>query len=320
MPTTILVTGAAGFIGFHVAKALLDRGDTVVGYDNVNDYYDIKLKEDRLAQLDGNKSFTFYREDLVDLEKLKKIFESHAIDRVCHLAAQAGVRYSLENPFVYQKSNLEGFLNLIELAKDHKIKNFVYASSSSVYGGNKKMPFSTEDRVDHPISFYAATKRSNELTAHAYSHLYDLPCTGLRLFTAYGPWGRPDMALSKFARAIVAGKPIDVYNFGKMKRGFTYIDDIVSGILSSIDKLFPYEVFNLGNSNIVELEYFIECIEKELGKKAEKNLMPMQPGDIPEAFADIDRSRELLGFDPKTNIGEGIAKFIDWFKGYYNVK
>ena len=214
---------------------------------------------------------------------------------------------------------MEGFLNIIELAKDNNVKNFVYASSSSVYGGNKKMPFSVEDPVDHPISLYAATKKANELIAHAYSHLYDLPCTGLRLFTVYGPWGRPDMAAPKFARAISAGEPIDVYNFGKMKRDFTYIDDVVSGILSSIDKPFPYEVFNLGNSNTVELEYFIECIEKELGKKAERNLMPIQPGDVPETFADIKRSRELLDFDPKTNIEEGIAKFMNWFKEYYNV-
>lgn len=320
MPETILVTGAAGFIGFHVAKALLERDDTVVGYDNMNDYYDVKLKEDRLAQLDGNKNFTFYREDLADYDVLKKVFESHAIDRVCHMAAQAGVRYSLEHPFAYQKSNLEGFLNLIELAKDHKVKNFVYASSSSVYGGNEKKPFSVEDRVDHPVSLYAATKKSNELMAHVYSHLYDLPCTGLRLFTVYGPWGRPDMATFKFTRAIAAGDPIDVYNFGKMKRDFTYIDDIVAGIVSSIDKPFPYEIFNLGNSNTVELEYFIECIEKELGKKAEKNLMPIQPGDVPETFADIDRSRELLSFDPKTNIEEGMTNFVDWFKEYYNVK
>lgn len=319
-PETILVTGAAGFIGFHVAKALLERGDTVVGYDNVNDYYDVKLKEDRLAQLDDSKSFTFHRKDLVDLEALKKVFKSHVIDRVCHLAAQAGVRYSLENPFAYQKSNLEGFLNIIELAKDHKIKNFVYASSSSVYGGNKKMPFSVDDPVDHPVSLYAATKKSNELIAHAYSHLYGLPCTGLRLFTVYGPWGRPDMALFIFARAILAGKPIDVYNFGKMKRDFTYIDNIVSGILSCIDKPFPYEIFNLGNSNTVELNYFIECIEKELGMKAEKNLMPIQPGDVPESFADIEHSRKMLSFEPKTNIEEGIARSMNWYKEYYSVK
>lgn len=320
MSETILVTGAAGFIGFHVARALLNRGDTVIGYDNVNDYYDIKLKEDRLALLKENDRFTFYRNDLEDFDSLKKVFETHPIDRVCHLAAHAGVRYSIENPFACQKSNMEGFLNIIELARDKKVKNFVYASSSSVYGGNEKLPFSIDDPVDHPISLYAATKKSNELVAHVYSHLYKLPCTGLRFFTAYGPWGRPDMALFKFARAIIAGEPIDVYNFGKMKRDFTYIDDITAGVLSSIDKPFPYEVFNLGNSNTVELDYFIECIEKELGKKAEKNLMPIQPGDVPATFADIKHSRELLDFNPKTGIEEGITCFIEWFEEYYNVK
>lgn len=324
MSETILVTGAAGFIGFHVAGTLLDRGDTVIGYDNVNDYYDVKLKEDRLTELGraelGGDRFTFCRGDLTDYEAMKNVFQSRAIERVCHMAAQAGVRYSIENPFAYQRSNLEGFLNLIELAKAHKVRNFVYASSSSVYGGNENMPFSVEDRVDHPVSLYAATKKSNELVAHVYSHLYDLPCTGLRLFTVYGPWGRPDMAMFKFTRAIIAGEPIDVYNFGKMKRDFTYIDDITAGILSSVDRPFAYEVFNLGNSKSVELEYFIECIEKELGKKAEKNLMPLQPGDVPETFANIERSRELLGFDPKTNIEEGIAHFISWYKEYYHVR
>jgi UDP-glucuronate 4-epimerase len=314
MPETILVTGSAGFIGFHVANALMARGDTVIGYDNVNDYYDVKLKEARLAILEKNDRFTFYRADLADLDAMKNVFESHPIDRVCHLAAQAGVRYSLENPFVYEQANCVGFLNIIELSKDHKVKNFVYASSSSVYGGNKKKPFCVEDRVDNPVSLYAATKKSNELTAHVYHHLYDLPCTGLRFFTVYGPWGRPDMALFKFTKAILAGKPIDVYNHGKMKRDFTYIDDIVAGVLASIDRASDYEIFNLGNSNTVELLYFIECIEKALGKKADKNMMPMQPGDVPETYADIDRSREILGFDPKTNIEEGITKFIAWYK------
>ncbi len=310
----ILVTGSAGFIGFHVANALMARGDTVIGYDNVNDYYDVRLKEARLAILEKNDRFTFYRADLADLDAMKNVFEAHPIDRVCHLAAQAGVRYSLEHPFVYEQANCVGFLNIIELSKDHKVKNFVYASSSSVYGGNKKKPFCVEDRVDNPVSLYAATKKANELTAHVYHHLYDLPCTGLRFFTVYGPWGRPDMALFKFTRAILAGKPIDVYNHGKMKRDFTYIDDIVAGVLASIDRASDYEIFNLGNSNTVELLYFIECIENALGRKAEKNMMPIQPGDVPETYADIDYSRKVLGFDPKTNIEEGISRFIEWYK------
>ncbi|HLF86958.1 MAG TPA: NAD-dependent epimerase/dehydratase family protein, partial [Nitrospiria bacterium] len=253
-----IVTGAAGFIGFYVAKRLLETGNQVIGIDNINDYYDPLLKEARLALIKEDKKFIFYKEDLVNHKGLKEIFEKHHVDQVCHLAAQAGVRYSLENPFAYQKSNVEGFLNIIDLAKEYKVRNFVYASSSSVYGNNKKIPFSESDNVDHPISLYAATKKADELIAHTYTHLYGLPTTGLRFFTVYGPWGRPDMALFIFTKAIMEEREIDVYNYGKMKRDFTYIDDIVDGVISSLDKGYRYEIFNLGNSHTVELEYFIE--------------------------------------------------------------
>jgi UDP-glucuronate 4-epimerase len=314
---TYLVTGAAGFIGFHVSCALLERGDRVFGLDNLNDYYDVSLKEDRLRILKDYQNFTFYEEDLANGEGLARIFADHAIEVVCNMAAQAGVRYSLINPFAYQKSNLEGFLNLIHLAQEHKVENFVYASSSSVYGNNKKIPFSVKDRVDHPISLYAATKKANELTAHTYSHLYGLPCSGLRLFTVYGPWGRPDMALFIFTKAILSGKPIEVYNYGKMKRDFTYIDDIVRGVLASLDRPVSYGVYNLGNSSTVELEYFIECIETSLGTEAEKRLLPMQPGDVAETYADISESQQDLGFYPTTGIEEGIEHFIRWYRSYY---
>jgi UDP-glucuronate 4-epimerase len=314
---TYLVTGAAGFIGFHVSRALLERGDRVLGLDNLNDYYDVSLKEARLHLLQDYESFTFYKEDLANREGLTKVFEQNKIQLVCNMAAQAGVRYSLENPFAYERSNLEGFLNIIHLSQEHKVENFVYASSSSVYGANKKVPFSVQDRVDNPISLYAATKKANELVAHTYSHLYSLPCSGLRLFTVYGPWGRPDMALFIFTKAITKNQPIEVYNFGKMKRDFTYIDDIVQGVLASMDRPVPYAVYNLGNSRAVDLLYFIECIEKELGKKAEKKMLPMQPGDVVETYADISESERDLGFQPATRIEEGIASFINWYKSYY---
>lgn len=314
---TYLVTGAAGFIGFHVSRALVERGDRVIGLDNLNDYYDVSLKEARLRQLDDYQQFRFYKEDLANREGLSGIFADNSIEVVCNMAAQAGVRYSLVNPFAYQSSNLEGFLNLIHLSQRHKVENFVYASSSSVYGNNKKVPFSVQDRVDQPISLYAATKKANELVAHTYSHLYGLPCSGLRLFTVYGPWGRPDMALFIFTRAILSGQPIEVYNYGKMKRDFTYIDDIVQGVLASLDRPTPYSVYNLGNSRSVELLYFIECIEKQLGKRAEKQLLPMQPGDVAETYADISDSQKDLGFQPTTTIEEGIEHFVRWYKSYY---
>ena len=314
---TYLVTGAAGFIGFHVSRALLERGDRVLGLDNLNDYYDVSLKKARLRLLQDNEQFTFYPEDLANREGLTKVFKENRIQVVCNMAAQAGVRYSLVNPFAYQSSNLQGFLNIIHLSQEHQVENFVYASSSSVYGNNKKVPFSVEDRVDKPISLYAATKKANELVAHTYSHLYSLPCSGLRLFTVYGPWGRPDMALFIFTEAITKNQPIEVYNFGKMRRDFTYIDDIVQGVLASMDRPVPYAIYNLGNSRTVDLLYFIECIEKELGRKAEKKMLPMQPGDVVETYADISESERDLGFQPTTRIEKGIASFISWYRSFY---
>jgi UDP-glucuronate 4-epimerase len=317
---TYLVTGAAGFIGFHVSRALLERGDRVIGLDNLNDYYDVSLKEERLRLLKDYQEFDFYKEDLANMDGLATVFTDNPIQVVCNMAAQAGVRYSLVNPFAYQKANMEGFLNLIHLSQERKVENFVYASSSSVYGSNKKVPFSVRDRVDHPISLYAATKKANELVAHTYSHLYGLPCSGLRLFTVYGPWGRPDMALFIFTRAILNDQPIDVYNYGKMKRDFTYIDDIVKGVLASLDRPVPFAIYNLGNSRAVDLLYFIACIEKALGKEAEKKLRPMQPGDVAETYADISESQRDLGFDPTTGIEEGIEHFIRWYLSFYGDK
>ncbi|MBV9080321.1 MAG: GDP-mannose 4,6-dehydratase [Elusimicrobia bacterium] len=312
---TVFLTGAAGFIGSWTAHALADRGDTVVGVDNFNPYYDPTLKRRRAERL--GKKIKLYEADIVDLDAMKRIFKENKIDKVCHLAAQAGVRYSLENPFAYENANNLGTLNLLEVCRERGVKSFIYASSSSVYGGNTKVPFSVDDSVDRPISLYAATKKYNELMAHTYHHLFGMHTTGLRFFTVYGPWGRPDMALFKFTDAILKNKPIDVYNHGKMKRDFTYVTDIVSGILASLDKNYPYEVFNLGNSATVELSYFIECIEKELGRAAKKNLMPMQPGDVPATYADIDKSRKMLGFDPKVKIEQGIKEFIGWYKDYF---
>ncbi len=316
---TFLVTGAAGFIGFHVARRLLERGDRVVGIDNLNPYYDVHLKKARLQILNKNEDFLFYQKDIQDFDAMREIFESHSPRVICNLAAQAGVRHSLKDPFSYQKSNLEGFLNLLELARAHGVENFVYASSSSVYGDNKKVPFSVEDRVDTPVSLYAATKKANELMAYAYSHLYGIPCTGLRYFTVYGPWGRPDMALFLFTEAILKRRPINVYNFGKMRRDFTYIDDIAEGTLKALDRPVPYDLFNLGNSNSVELMDFIRTLEKELGREAEKNMMPIQPGDVPETSADIEKSRVVLGFKPETSIEEGIRNFVAWYREYYGV-
>jgi UDP-glucuronate 4-epimerase len=314
-----LVTGAAGFIGFHVSKALASSGRAVVGVDNLNPYYDVSLKRARIEILRRLSGFTFYEADIQNLEALRTIFARHRIEIVCNLAAQAGVRHSLKDPFSYQKSNLEGFLNLLELGRSARVKNFVYASSSSVYGANQKVPFSVEDRVDNPISLYAATKKANELMAHAYSHLFGIPCTGLRYFTVYGPWGRPDMALFLFTDAILKGRPIEVYNYGRMKRDFTYIDDIVAGTLAAMERPFPFQVFNLGNAQSVELLEFIAILEGELGKKAEKNMLPMQPGDVAETAADIRKSEEMLGFRPRTSLKEGIRRFVAWYRDYYGV-
>jgi len=313
---TILVTGAAGFIGFHLCRSLLERGIPVIGVDNLNAYYDVSLKEARLDILRPHKNFVFYKEDIQNLSGLKEIFQHYPIDRICNLAAQAGVRHSLKDPFTYQRSNLEGFLNLLEMAREYEVNNFVYASSSSVYGKNKKIPFSVDDRVDSPVSLYGATKKSNELMAHAYHHLYKIPCTGLRFFTVYGPWGRPDMALFLFTEAILNRRPINVYNHGRMKRDFTYIDDIVAGTTAALERPSPCEIFNLGNSSSIELLDFIGIIEEELGQEAQKNMMPLQPGDVQETSADIQKSKEMLGFNPKTSIREGIRKFLAWYRQY----
>ena len=322
---TYLVTGAAGFIGMHVAKRLLERGDAVIGLDNLNDYYDVSLKEARLAQL-TSPNFRFVKLDIADREGMKNLFEKEIFDAVIHLAAQAGVRYSITNPQSYIDSNLVGFGNVLEGCRHKKVEHLVYASSSSVYGANTKLPFSTEDSVDHPISLYAATKKANELMAHTYSHLYALPTTGLRFFTVYGPWGRPDMAMFGFTKAILEGKPIDVFNHGKMQRDFTYIDDIVEGVVRVTDRIpepcetgAHYKVYNIGNNQPVELGHFIETIENALGVKAQKNLLPMQPGDVPATYADVDDLMRDVGFKPATSIEEGVAKFVVWYKEYYRL-
>ncbi|MBS3782588.1 MAG: GDP-mannose 4,6-dehydratase [Candidatus Thermoplasmatota archaeon] len=314
-----LVTGSAGFIGFHVAKGLLERRETVVGVDSVNDYYSQELKWDRNSILEGYEDFEFYKQDLCDLEALEEVFEENRIDRICHLAAQAGVRYSVENPHAYERSNLKGFTNILEMARHEDVDNLVYASSSSVYGGNEDIPYTVGDDVNEPVSYYAATKVANEVMAHSYNHLYDIPCTGLRFFTVYGPWGRPDMAMFKFTDRIVDGRPIEVYNYGDMKRDFTYIDDIVGGVISSLEKKHDYEIFNLGNNTPVELMEFIEMLEDALGVEAEKEMKPMQPGDMKVTYADISGSKEKLGFEPKTDLKEGIEKFVNWYKDYFNV-
>jgi len=316
---TTLVTGVAGFIGFYIARSLLEKGDMVVGIDNLNPYYDVSLKKARLEQIISHNNFSFYHEDINNLDALKRIFSQHQIDRICNLAAQAGVRYSIQNPFTYQESNVGGFLNLLEMARQFPVSNLVFASSSSVYGNNKKLPFSVEDSVDTPISLYGATKRADELMAYTYSHLFEIPLTGLRYFTVYGPWGRPDMALFLFTSSILDGRPIDIYNFGKMKRDFTYIDDIVDGTISALNSPFRYEIFNLGNSKTVELMELIKIIEEELGIKAKKNFLPLQPGDVPETYANIEKTKKMLGFNPKTSIRTGIRKFLNWYRDYKKI-
>jgi UDP-glucuronate 4-epimerase len=315
----ILITGTAGFIGFHVAQSLLEDGVSVVGVDNVNEYYDPQLKNARLDRLKTFKNYFFHKTDLCEYDVLTDIFNRYPIKKVCHLAAQAGVRYSLTHPFAYQKSNSEGFLNIIELSKINKIENFVYASSSSVYGSNTKLPFSEDDPVNNPVSLYAATKRANELTAHAYSHLFNLSCSGLRFFTVYGPWGRPDMALFLFTKAIFEDKPIQIYNNGDLQRNFTYVDDIVDGVIRVLNTPQKYEIYNIGNSKAEFLLDFIEEIEKNIGKKAIKEYLPMQPGDVKTTIADISKMRKI-GYEPKTNISEGIKYFITWYKEYYQIK
>ncbi|WP_088242216.1 NAD-dependent epimerase [Calothrix rhizosoleniae] len=327
--TKILVTGAAGFIGFHLSQSLLNRGDTVIGLDNLNDYYDVFLKEDRLTQLKNKSNFSFHKLDLADRQGIAQLFDQQKFDVVVNLAAQAGVRYSLQNPHAYVDSNLVGFVNILEGCRHSQVKHLVFGSSSSVYGANTKIPFSVGDNVDHPVSLYAASKKANELMAHTYSHLYGLPTTGLRFFTVYGSWGRPDMAYFKFTKAILAGQPIDVYNYGKMQRDFTYIDDIVEGIIRVIDKLpqanesdststkAPYKIYNIGNNQPVELMHFIQVLEDCLGIKAEKNLLPMQPGDVPMTYADVDDLVKNVGFRPSTSIEVGLEKFIAWYTSYY---
>jgi UDP-glucuronate 4-epimerase len=331
----ILITGAAGFIGAHLAKRLLEQEVNVVGIDNLNNYYDVKLKQARLAWLQDYPQFRFYQLDLADRVEIAKLFAKEQFTKVVNLAAQAGVRYSLENPQSYVDSNLVGFANILEGCRQQQVKHLVFASSSSVYGLNTKMPFSIHDNVDHPISLYAATKKANELMAHTYAHLYGLPTTGLRFFTVYGPWGRPDMAYFKFTKAILHGQPIDVYNHGKMRRDFTYVDDIIEGIVRVLDKLpqsnsawlsdkpdpssspAPYRLYNIGNNQPVELMYFLETLEQVLGKKAQINWLPMQPGDVPATYADISDLEREVNFKPQTSVKDGIRQFVAWYRDFY---
>ncbi len=319
----VLVTGAAGFIGYHVSKALCDRGDKVIGIDNLNDYYDVSLKEARLQQLEPFTNFSFVKMDISNRAELESLFEIQNFDKVVHLAAQAGVRYSIKNPHVYADTNLVGFLNILEGCRHNKIQHLVYASSSSVYGSNEKIPFSESDNVDHPVSLYAATKKANELMAHSYSHLYGLPTTGLRFFTVYGPWGRPDMSPMIFANAITSGDPIKVFNYGKHKRDFTYVDDIVEGVIGSLDIDYdgtegvPFEIFNIGNNEPVELLSFIGLLEDGLGKKSEKDYLPMQSGDVESTYADIEELARRVGYSPKISIQEGVQKYLEWYKEFY---
>ena len=333
----VLVTGSAGFIGSHVSLRLLDRGDEVVGIDDLNDYYEVSLKEARLARLLPDQNFTDIRLDIADQQGMEAVFAEHKPDRVVHLAAQAGVRYSIENPHAYVSANLVGHMNVLEGCRHHQVKHLVYASSSSVYGANEAMPFSVHDNIDHPLSLYAATKKSNELMSHTYSSLYDLPTTGLRFFTVYGPWGRPDMALFIFTRKILAGEPIDVFNYGKHRRDFTYVDDIVEGIIRTLDNIAtpntdwsgqepdpgtskaPYRIYNIGSNNPIELSRYIEILEDCLGKKAERNLFPLQPGDVPATYADVDALIEDVGYKPATTVEEGIKNFVAWYQDYYKV-
>ena len=333
----VLITGTAGFIGSNVARHLLNRGDEVIGLDNLNDYYDVNLKKARLAKLTPESGFTDVRMDLEDRAGIAQLFADHKPDRVVHLAAQAGVRYSLVNPLAYIDSNIVGTTNILEGCRHNSVEHLVYASSSSVYGANTKMPFSVHDNVDHPVSLYAASKKANELMAHTYSHLFQLPTTGLRFFTVYGPWGRPDMALFLFTKAILEGRPIDVFNYGKCRRDFTYIDDIVEGVVRTLDRIptanpnwrgddpdcgtsyAPYRIYNIGNNQPVELLRFIEIIEECLGKKAEKNLLPLQPGDVPATYANVDDLISEVGFKPATEIETGISNFVNWYREYYQI-
>ena len=332
---SILVTGAAGFIGMHVCKYLLNRGDVVIGIDNLNDYYDVKLKKDRIANISSFNNFSFIKTDIKDYESLCSVFDSHKIDRVIHLAAQAGVRYSLVNPGAYVSSNIHGFMNILELCRHNSVDHLVYASSSSVYGSNTSLPFKESDNTDHPLSLYAASKKSNEMMAHTYSHLYDLPTSGLRFFTVYGPWGRPDMALFIFCKAILQGEFIEIFNQGDMKRDFTYIDDIVEGVIKILDKppakdaefctkkpkpnrsISPYRIFNIGNSNTRSLMEYIETLEEVLDKKAKKRYLDMQPGDVKNTYSDTSEIQEWVNFKSETNIESGIQSFVNWYKRYY---
>jgi UDP-glucuronate 4-epimerase len=334
----ILLTGAAGFIGYHAALRLLERGDEVLGIDNLNSYYDVSLKEARLAQLSGHPGFSLRRTDVADRESIASAFKSFRPQRVIHLAAQAGVRYSLENPHAYVDSNLVGFVNVLEGCRHCDVEHLVYASSSSVYGANTTMPFSVHHNVDHPFSLYAATKKANELMAHTYSHLFKIPTTGLRFFTVYGPWGRPDMAPFLFTRAILEGRPIDVFNHGQMQRDFTYIDDIVEGVLRTCDHIAqpnadwdgahpdpgtsraPYRIFNIGNRNPIQLLHFIACLEKSLGRTALKRMLPMQPGDVPATCADVSDLASCVGFTPSTSIELGVERFARWYCTFYGVQ
>ncbi len=337
MPETILVTGCAGFIGFHTAKRLLSDGIRVVGLDNLNPYYDVALKQARLERLNGQPGFTFIRMDLANRADVETVFRQGRFDKVIHLAAQAGVRHSLTNPHAYVESNLVGFTNILEGCRHTEVKHLVFASSSSVYGANTRMPYSVHHRADHPVSLYAATKRANELMAHAYAHLYRLPCTGLRFFTVYGPWGRPDMALFLFTRAILEDRPIEVYNHGKMRRDFTYIDDIVEGVVRIAQRIpqpdpawngdspnsatsnAPYRLYNIGNHRPTELNEFIDVLEKKLGRKAKRVYLPLQPGDVPATYADVTDLERDAGFKPNTPLEVGIERFVDWYRQYYRV-
>ncbi|AOM81657.1 NAD-dependent epimerase [Salisediminibacterium beveridgei] len=334
----ILISGAAGFIGMYLSKRLMEEGHQVVGVDNINDYYDTQLKQDRLALLNEYGAFSFYEVDLADRARFNQIFQDNQIDVVINLAAQAGVRYSLENPHAYVDSNLVGFVNVLEACRHYDVNHLIYASSSSVYGANQKMPFATTDEVNHPVSLYAATKKSNELMAHTYSHLYNIPTTGLRFFTVYGPMGRPDMAYFSFTKKIIAGETIQVFNNGDMMRDFTYIDDIVDGIVRLLDhppkgnrdfdranptpneSHAPYKVYNIGNNQPVKLMDFIQTLEKHLGIEAKKEFLPMQPGDVEATYADIDELTRDTGFQPRTTIDEGLRKFVSWYKAYYQIK
>jgi UDP-glucuronate 4-epimerase len=318
----IFVTGSAGFVGMHLVESLLDDGHEVIGLDNFNDYYDVTLKEARSARLEGRKGYTLIEGDLTDYELLTTVFRENCFDRVCHLAAQAGVRYSIQNPFVYQQSNLEGHLNILEACRHAKIPRLVYASSSSVYGGNKKVPFSEADPVDHPVSLYAATKKADELMSHTYTHLYGLQTVGLRFFTVYGPWGRPDMAYWTFSETMLKGKAIPVFNHGKMERDFTYITDIIAGVKAALfaDGLEPYEIFNLGNSRPENLMDFIKTLGDALGVEPKMEMLPMQPGDVPVTFADVSKARKKLGYVPSVPISEGLPLFTEWFKTYRGEK